>query len=324
VADSSRDPGYSERAGVAYLTVQDVRRVIDLVASPSRPLTIFIDDLDRCSSETIVQTVETLNVFLAGDVANCNFLVAMDMEFVAAHLDARYEDVQKHSHLTTAIGWRFLEKVVQLPMAVPRMTPDDLSSLISTLTTTEAPDPAPSLAEAKTGLEEEPGAEGLLPASGLRSIEQLLFLELRDSDDRIAALLLEGARSALHRPRDVKRYINTFRLMAFVQRYRQRNALPAPDTPAHVAKIALLAVAWPELVSFLVQPATGPAAGQNNLAQLEATLPEMDEEASQHALREALRRAGVPEAWLQQLRIPALIEVLRSPPLVGPWTDVFL
>jgi len=41
---------------------------------------IFIDDLDRCSKEKVVKTLETIKTFL--DVETCIFIIACDDEII--------------------------------------------------------------------------------------------------------------------------------------------------------------------------------------------------------------------------------------------------
>ena len=49
---------------------------------------IFIDDLDRCFPAKVGQVVEAINLFLAGDLPKCMFVIGMDTELVAAALQA--------------------------------------------------------------------------------------------------------------------------------------------------------------------------------------------------------------------------------------------
>ncbi|MFC3735671.1 KAP family P-loop NTPase fold protein [Paractinoplanes deccanensis] len=117
------DPRYESRLGFLHLVQTDMRRVLDLVATERRPLVVFVDDLDRCSPGTVVQVIEAINLFLAGEFPHCVFVVAMEPAVVAAHVEAVYKDLASQPAAPT-LGWRFLEKIVQLPLSLPPPDPD--------------------------------------------------------------------------------------------------------------------------------------------------------------------------------------------------------
>ena len=118
------NPGYDSKLGFLYLVQTDIRRVLDLVASERRPLVVFVDDLDRCSPGTVAQVMEAVNLFLAGEFPNCIFVVAMEPAVVAAHIEVAYSELVKVQQPRdeadgSTLGWRFLEKIVQLPLNLP-------------------------------------------------------------------------------------------------------------------------------------------------------------------------------------------------------------
>jgi hypothetical protein len=119
------DPGYATKLGFLHLVQADMKRVLRLVATERRPLVVFIDDLDRCSPGTVAQVIEAINLFLAGEFPDCIFVLAMEPALVAAHIEVAYKDLvmalnQDHAPGEWAtLGWRFLEKIVQLPLSLP-------------------------------------------------------------------------------------------------------------------------------------------------------------------------------------------------------------
>jgi hypothetical protein len=116
------DPGYTARAGFLHLVQDDVASVLALVADQQRPLVVFVDDLDRCSPRVVSQVIEALNLFLAGDFENCVFVLAMEPDLVAAHVEVAYGDMVaklRERGQADRIGWRFLDKIVQLPISLP-------------------------------------------------------------------------------------------------------------------------------------------------------------------------------------------------------------
>ncbi|GII76091.1 hypothetical protein Sru01_10730 [Sphaerisporangium rufum] len=143
------DPGYRSKAGFLHLVQADMRRVLGMVATERRPLVVFVDDLDRCTPGTVAQVIEAVNLFLAGEFPNCVFVLAMEPEIVAAHVEAAYRDLARtlppDAEERSGLGWRFLEKIVQLPLSVPLPdgeVPDYLRGLLEVGAPAEAPPPA--------------------------------------------------------------------------------------------------------------------------------------------------------------------------------------
>ncbi|MEU7450862.1 KAP family P-loop NTPase fold protein [Streptosporangium roseum] len=126
-AEAVTTPGYGSRTGFLHLVQTDMRQVLDLIATEERPLVVFVDDLDRCSPGTVAQVIEAINLFLAGEFPNCVFVLAMEPEVVAAHVEAAYPELvgTMPDDGRSGLGWRFLEKIVQLPLSVPLLDDAD-------------------------------------------------------------------------------------------------------------------------------------------------------------------------------------------------------
>jgi hypothetical protein len=125
-----RQPDYEGNVGALQLLERDMVDVLELVATAQRPLVIFVDDVDRCSSRVVTEVVEAVNLFLASEFQNCIFVIAMEPDMVAAHLQVAYKDLAAElnargsSISTDQLGWNFLDKVVQLPLTLPHPESD--------------------------------------------------------------------------------------------------------------------------------------------------------------------------------------------------------
>ncbi|WP_067176172.1 P-loop NTPase fold protein [Microtetraspora niveoalba] len=165
------DPGYGAKTGFLHLVQTDMRRVLRLVATEERPLVVFVDDLDRCGSGTVAQVIEAINLFLAGEFPNCVFVLAMEPDVVAAHVEVAYQDLAEAMppDLRSGLGWRFLEKIVQLPLSLPVLDdahrlPGYVGALLGVdrprtprRPRSDGPDASP---EAWTATSETPGTDG--------------------------------------------------------------------------------------------------------------------------------------------------------------------
>ncbi len=124
------DPNHAARQGLLEAVQADVKHVLDLLTREDQPLVIFIDDLDRCSPSTISDVVEAVNLFMTGEYENCIFVLGLDASIVAGHIEANYRQslqcLSASDGATPGLGWRFLDKFVQLPLHLPRPHPADL------------------------------------------------------------------------------------------------------------------------------------------------------------------------------------------------------
>jgi hypothetical protein len=353
-----RDPGYEGRLGLLYLIQTDMRRVLDLVATKNRPVVVFVDDLDRCSPSTVAQVIEAINLFLAGQFPNCVFVVAMEPEMVAAHIEVAYgplvDTLAGDDYWGEAgrLGWRFLDKIVQLPVSLPSLRPDQAGHFLGTALVgstgrtslaraAQEVDAAtagrieeaiqqrqPSLqdiSEAAASAQEQiagddPAATGLSPEAQL-AMRRELRRHLRPDNPEVQRIVKAVAGRLTANPREIKRFVNVFRFYAVIRQERVAAGLPAPDTLAEIAKLAVLAVRWPHLRASLGRQ-IGPTERDTVLALLEAPIAELPEDASWSARREALRtvltEAQIPDKLRTSLLASEdLCQLLATAPPIG-------
>ena len=354
-------PDYRAQAGYLYLVHTDIRRVLDLVATPDRPLVIFVDDLDRCSPGTVVQVIEAINIFVAGAYPNCIFVIAMEPEMVAAHIEAAYSSLVQQLGDTTStansgqgLGWRFLEKIVQLPLALPAMEPEMTVSFIESLFpaviaggTAAGTFPGTQAATASgPGDADDAGAGGAGGAGGgdvagvvrpdavaSREARRVIERRLTASDPEVRRVI-EYASEALNRnPREIKRFVNLFRFYTMIYAERKLANLPTPASLHEVAKLAVLGIRWPSLLGSLALPVKENGIGQVSVFELlekpsdnevqEGDSDDQEAIADQKVTR-ALRAAGLGESTIRCLLMPELLTFLRAEPIVGPRVHGYL
>jgi hypothetical protein len=103
------------------------------------PLVVFVDDLDRCAPNKVAEVVEAINLFLCGDYPNCIFVLGMEPGMVAAALEVANKDViakAKEMGLVDGaapVGWRFMEKIVQMPVMIPPPTKHGRDAYVQSL-----------------------------------------------------------------------------------------------------------------------------------------------------------------------------------------------
>jgi WD40 repeat protein len=142
------DPDYESRTGYVHLIHTDIERVLELsapVKTPEHPegidvpLVVFVDDLDRCTPDVVLQVLEAINLFLAGELHNCIFVLGIEPTMLAAHLANHYKELiaslrERDPSLThNDISWSFLQKLLQLSVRVPDAKPEDLDKYLDAL-----------------------------------------------------------------------------------------------------------------------------------------------------------------------------------------------
>lgn len=87
---------------------------------------VLVDDLDRCKPSSVVATLEAIKVFLA--VPKMAFVLAAEEEMI------RWSIAQDtHAGGRSEFADRYLEKIVQLPVTLPRLTQDAAETYITLL-----------------------------------------------------------------------------------------------------------------------------------------------------------------------------------------------
>ncbi|MDN7897894.1 KAP family P-loop NTPase fold protein [Burkholderia cepacia] len=237
-------PKYEEQLGFVHQVERDLKRVFESLPS-DEGLVIFIDDLDRCTPTKVAAVLEAVNLFLAGDFQSCCFVIGMDTEMVAAALQVAHKDLvdKLPDGEATPLGWRFMDKFVQLPFVIPPLTNSNRSKLMFSLLG------VPQKVGSEQAVTIEEGVETNAPGASFdEEVEQNLLLQ-RDSAAFITLATL-GTALLSRNPRELKRFINLLRFNYFLRFSRSRQGLPVPP-PETLAKWTVLSVRWPEHARWL-------------------------------------------------------------------------
>jgi predicted KAP-like P-loop ATPase len=174
-------------------------------------LVITIDDLDRCSPDTIIPTLEAIKLFLF--VPGTAFIIGADEELVRYAVRRRFPELPGDRR---EVGRDYLEKLIQFPIRIPALGRAEVESYMGLLFATASKDLTPEqkkLVRSKIG---EASTEALTTASFNISVARELLKPLPQplEDDlgmveRVAPLLgtiMNG------NPRQCKRFLNTLLL----------------------------------------------------------------------------------------------------------------
>ena len=100
---------------------RDIAKINDKAAA----LVIFIDDLDRCLPEKVVQVLEAVKLFL--DKPGCVFMLGADLRQVQKAVLVHYKDTEL---MDLAEAKDYLEKIIQLRFEIPPVQKDKMQGLL--------------------------------------------------------------------------------------------------------------------------------------------------------------------------------------------------
>lgn len=171
-------------------------------------LVVVIDDLDRCNPTQVIETLEAIRLFLA--VPSTAFIIAADERMVQHAARLRFPGMEGLPEL----GRDYLEKMIQIPVRVPPLGQRDLETYLNMLflqlhATEEEFKKAceRSLALAANDISFRVTAGNASEILGKPLTEDMrLDLGLAAQVRQVVAVSVDG------NPRQVKRYLNAFRL----------------------------------------------------------------------------------------------------------------
>jgi hypothetical protein len=93
-----------------------------LVKATGQPVIIFIDDLDRCREQYVVDLLEGIQTAFRHE--NVTYLVAADRKWIKTSFEHHYDiftDADSRQKSDQPLGYLFLEKLFQISLSVPGM-----------------------------------------------------------------------------------------------------------------------------------------------------------------------------------------------------------
>ncbi len=178
---------------------------------------VLVDDLDRCLPDAVMATLEAIKLFLS--VKGMAFVIAADQDMVKNAIQANLE----RSNRSQVFAENYLEKIVQLPVPLPRLSPDDAEAYIGLL-----------LAHTEIGDDQfdvlVTHCSDRRRANLAPYLSDLDDLPAKPSDDTLtrASQLAEGlSADQLSGPRGIKRFLNAYGIRSEMAKSRGLEVRPA-------------------------------------------------------------------------------------------------
>ncbi|HEY5260899.1 MAG TPA: P-loop NTPase fold protein [Solirubrobacteraceae bacterium] len=208
---------------------EEFASLIESLGADVQALVVFVDDMDRCSTETIVETFEAMRLFL--QAPKTAYVIGADTAIVEAALADRYPTRDDDT------GRHYLEKMVQNGVSVPPLSEPDAQTYINLLFCElyASAEQYTALLEAATR-NRQPGELVLAMTAGIatETIGQLPN-ELSSALQIAAQVGPPLARGLRGNPRQIKRFLNRFLLR---MRTAQKRGIDLD--PAKLAKLMVL------------------------------------------------------------------------------------
>jgi photosystem II stability/assembly factor-like uncharacterized protein len=103
---------------------------------PGKRLVIFLDDLDRCPPDHIVEMLEAVN-FLSG-ASNCIFVLGIDRHYVETAVGLHYEKIAAArspkldpTTARNAFAKSYLEKIINITVGLPDLQASDVGKMLN-------------------------------------------------------------------------------------------------------------------------------------------------------------------------------------------------
>ena len=181
-----------------------------LEKSSVKRLVVIIDDLDRCIPDRIIENLEAIKLFL--NVEGTAFVIGADQRIVRHAIEHRYNSDKQIDSGNSRIVDDYLEKLIQIPYALPKLSEPEVETYISML-----------ICKKEVSIEEfnkvllgfsEFRTKDRYSAFGLSNFQSLLQEDDYSNVTRalvsmpsIAPLI---AQSLYGNPRQIKRFLNTY------------------------------------------------------------------------------------------------------------------
>ena len=164
-------------------------------------LVVFIDELDRCIPDTVLDIFEAIRLFLY--VPGTTFIIGADERLVSYAVKTKYKDIPGHD---IDISKEYLEKLVQYPVKIPQLNESEVKQYITCLLLQNEDLDMKNVAEAlpKLSINEEFTIDTVKSATGKEPTESVKeTFDLSNQIYSALATLMKG------NPRHCKRFFNT-------------------------------------------------------------------------------------------------------------------
>ncbi|MFQ6397714.1 P-loop NTPase fold protein [Nocardia sp. KC 131] len=244
LAERANGDSYTRNLGLISTIRKDFEQLVELMKDwrenpedwdgPRRPvdrIVLYIDDLDRCRPDQVVEVLQAVHLLLAFELFVV--VVGVDPRWLLRSLHSQYSDLL-HDGVTgdPADDWHtpedYLEKILNIPIMLPAMPSGSLGRLLRSLED-DAAVARPLLAADRRGSGDHPSPLGAAPVNTAQADAAAITIERGsevDTQQRTATAvgtarpltepelsLLASLDLLIATPREAKRLVNLYRMV---------------------------------------------------------------------------------------------------------------
>ena len=270
--DRTRSATYTKHLGIISLIREDFEAISKLLIQlekdrtnaqerpPVQRIILYIDDLDRCRPDRVVEVLEAVHMLLAFPIFTV--IVGVDPRWLRQSLLERYPrnlsltGNESDEETTSSTPQNYLEKIFQIPFVLRRVEKEGYQSLVSDLlqppqglmtprtqsrdaSAQQAPTRESGSDAATTAREHAPRSSNFTPVAA----QQLEFTAGEKTH-------IENLWPLFTTPRSVKRFINTYRLLRVAVEPRQRRSFEDGEYQVALMLLAIVTSSPNEVYVF--------------------------------------------------------------------------
>ncbi len=276
-----------------------------------RRVVVLLDDLDRCLPPTVVDTLETIRLFLA--VPKMSFIIAADEDRVAEAISVHFSSATETADDEEHPSRLYLHKIVQTTIPLPSLSRFDTQAYLLLLQVREllgAEDLQALIDQCSRLRSSGATLDEITPVGGIDLAEPMAFAA------RLTPILYEKFKG---NPRRIKRFLNDLRVRQSVA--SRRGIALAPEI---VAKLMVLEYLVPEgFTQVMDWMAHGDL--RSKIAELEQAAgrpapdaPTPEEQAATEEPAKGTKRRPAPPEPAEPEFADDLLRWAKLPPSLGP------
>jgi KAP-like P-loop domain-containing protein len=246
-----RMPDYREQMGFQHRVRDDLKflHTFLLKRRPGCRVVVYIDDLDRCSENKIMEILQAINLILAS--SEFFVFVGMDTEMIYRAIKSYYKE-----QVPERFPENYLSKIIQISFYLPEIT-QARQSYLSTLFSANArrgllSTPKANGDNSPTAAPAVPSSDGSLPfdSSSILTIVPVQLREVEDTADELQAFQ-DYSDFLEDNPREVKRLINIHRLIKIL--LQKQKTSWSSERQRKLVKWLIFCERWPHLVDDVLR-----------------------------------------------------------------------
>ena len=254
LADYLRRPDYAAAMGYQHVVLEDLKFVADAVRRlrPKCRFVVFVDDLDRCSDDRIMEVLQAIHLLL-GDGDFFVFL-GIDSEMIYRAIRQHYGGSGDGATLPARFPESYLSKIIQLSFFLPDAGDEQTGSYLTGMFSEAAREQyaasrTPADAAGAGPVEQSGDVLFAVVPGGVATARPVRWQDVEDTGDELGAFLDFLGGSGGGNPRELKRLINVHRLVKIVL---QQPGSWSGQRQRRLVLWLIVCAMWPDLVDDVI------------------------------------------------------------------------